>query len=156
MREEILALLGLGLGGTLCELLLPRESTEGMRKLFRFLLSLCVLLLLLTPFLRFVRQGDALFSGEISFEKGELEDYEQIFADTLQAQSTKDLEEGLYSLLQSEYGIDEEDCSITVALGADGALQRVSVFLSGKAILQDPIKIERALQERLKCTVEVR
>ncbi len=156
MQQEILALLGVGLGGTVCELLLPHDSSPGTRKLFRFLVSLCVLLLLLTPFLRFLRQGEGLFEGGFSFEEGELADYEKIFEDTVNGQSSKDLQAGLAALLQSEYGIAEDDCSITVLLGEDGKLRRVCVFLSGKAIVKDPLEIEKALAERLQCTVEVR
>ena len=156
MQQEILALLGVGLGGTVCELLLPQESSHGTRKLFRFLITLCALLLLLTPFLRFLRQGEELFAGGLSFAEGEMADYEKIFEDTVKGQSAKDLQAGLASLLQREYGIEQGDCSITVQLGVDGTLQRVCIFLSGKALVKDPLEIERSLADRLQCEVEVR
>jgi hypothetical protein len=74
----------------------------------------------------------------------------------VKAQSAKDLEKGLYTLLQAEYGIDEANCTILIYFDTDGSLRHVSLFLSGNALLQNPERLEQDLSERLCCSVEVR
>ena len=156
MQQEILALFGVCIALGMCELLLPGEENNSSRRLLRFFVSLVVLLLILTPFVRFLQKSDTLFSDEVMFEEGDPERYEQIFSQTVQAQGAKDLEAGIHALLEKEYGIAATDCTVLVYFEADGALARVSIFLSGKALTNDPERIRESLSKRLNCTVEVR
>ncbi len=155
MQGVVLALFGAALAAGLAELLLPREE-GGTAKLFRFLVSLVVLLLILAPFAGFLQNSEEIFSGEIAFEEQKIEDFEQIFSNTVSAQGKEEFEKGLYALLEREYGIRQENASLLVRFDAQGELAGVSVFLSGVAILQDPDALERALSQKLGCTVEVR
>ena len=155
MQGTILALFGAALASGLAELLLPSEE-EGTSKVFRFLISLIVLLLILTPFLDFLQKNEGIFTGEISIEEKEEAEFEQIFSDTVGAQSKVELEKGLYALLLREYGIAPENATLWVRFDANGALASVSIYLSGAGLLQDPVTLEKALTEKLGCRVEVR
>ena len=156
MQTEILMLFGVCFAAAIGELLLPQSTQSGTRTALRLLTSLIVLLLILTPFLRVLKNRDALLPDKITLEEPSTEEFESLFEKALQAQSEVDLKEGLLSLLQKEYGIKESDCQIHVFFDDEGELYNVSLFLSGKALLQDPTAIERDLAERLGCNVEVR
>ncbi len=155
MQGTVLALFGAALAAGLADLLLPSEK-EGTAKLFRFLVSLVVLLLILTPFAGFLKNSEDIFSGELPFEEEQIEDFEQIFSQTVSAESKKEFEKGLYALLAREYGIPQENVTILVRFDAEGELACVSLFLSGGALTQNPDTLEKALSEKLGCTVEVR
>ncbi len=155
MQGTILALFGAALAAGLAELLLPSEQ-EGTSKVFRLLISLIVLLLILTPFLGFLQKSENLLTGEISFEEKEEAEFEQIFSDAVNAQGKAEFEKALYALLAREYGIARENVTLLVRFDASGALAGVSVYLSGSGLLQDPVTLEKALSEKLGCTVEVR
>lgn len=156
MQAEILMLFGVCFTAAIGELLLPQSTQNGTRTALRLLTSLIVLLLILAPFLRILKNQDTLLPSEITEEQADTEEFESIFEKALQAQSEADLKEGLLTLLQKEYGVKENDCQIHVFFDDEGELFRVSLFLSGKALLQDPLTIERDLAERLGCEVEVR
>jgi hypothetical protein len=155
MAGVVLALLGAALATGVAELLLPPTET-GTAKLFRFLVSLVILLLILTPFVGFLQKNEELLSGDIPFKKEESADFEQIFSNTVHAQSKADLERGLYELLGREYGISPKNATLLLRFDAQGALAHVSVYLSGAALTQNPDTLERALSQKLGCTVEVR
>ena len=155
MQGTVLALFGASLAAGVAELLLPHEN-GGTAKLFRFLISLVILLLILTPFLSFLQQSDELLSGEIAFEESVQTNYEQLFSDTVNAQGKAEFEEGLYTLLEREHGIPRKNVTLLVRFDADGSLGSISVFLAGSSILKDPDALERALSQKLGCTVEVR
>ena len=158
MSAGILALFGVALAAAIIELLIPGEEKNGTRQFLHFLTALTVLLLLLHPFLSFLGNADGFLKGEIEWEEGETAraDFEQRFSEAVAAQSAVQLKEGLQDLLHEEYGIAHEDCSIAVELDEDGQPERISVFLSGEALLQDPQAICDALEKRLNCDVEVR
>ena len=139
----------------LAELLLPRDE-GGTAKLFRFLISLVVLLLILAPFTGFLQSSEEILSGEIAFEEEGIENFEQIFSETVSAEGKKEFEKRLYALLAKEYGIKEEDVTLLVRFDAQGELVGVSLFLSGGALLQNPDVVQNALAQKLGCSVEVR
>ena len=155
MQGTVLALFGAALAAGLAELLLPREQ-GGTEKLFRFLISLVVLLLILTPFMGFLQESKGLVSGDLSFEEEESAELEQIFFDTVQSQSKAEFEERLYAFLETAYQLPRKNVTLLVRFDTQGALAHVSVFLSGTGILQDPVALESSLSQKLGCTVEVR
>ena len=153
MQQGILALFGVCLALAISELLLPGD---GAKRFLRFLTSLVILLLILTPFAGFLKHHEAFFARDLSFEEETVADYERILTEAVTAQSGKDLKAGLAALLQKEYGISPEYCHIGVYFAGDGTLTRVQIFLSGKALAADPVSIEQDLSARLGCPVEVR
>lgn len=156
MSGTILALFGTALAVGLSELLLPPQSSEGTVRLFRFLTSLVILIVILTPFLGFLQSGEEIFRGELDLSAPTPPDYEQAFSDAVQAQSEADFKAGLSLLLEQEYGIQKENATLLVRFDTDGTLSHVSVFLSGAALLQNPDTLAKNLSIRLGCAVEVR
>ena len=156
MQNEILALFGVCIALGMSELLLPGEENGGTRRLLRFLAALAVFLLILTPFAGFLQKSEELFVKEPLFEEEQTAKFEQVFEQAVLEQSSKDLEAGLLALLEKEYGIEAKNCTVLISFAPDGTLARVSIFLSGAALLSDPEEIELELSERLACTVEVR
>ena len=155
MQGTILALFGATLAAGIAELLLPAEDS-GTAKLFRFLISLIVLLLILSPFLGFLQEGEKLLEGELSFEEESDANFEQTFLSTVQIQGKAEFEKGLYAVLERDYGIPQKNVTLLSRFDAQGNLTGVCVYLSGNAILQDPHELQSALSQKLGCTVEVR
>ncbi len=156
MQKELFALFCVCLAACIGEILLPEGTKGGTKKVFRFLTALVVLLLILTPFLRLLGDHSSLLEGEIEWEQEEIENYESIFENAIKKQSETDLVEGIYALLSQNYGIKSEHCEIVVNFDTDGSLRRVSLFLSGTALIQNPKTLENDLAQRLSCIVEVR
>lgn len=156
MQGEILLLFGTALAAGIAELLLPTSEEGGTGKLFRFLISLAVLLIVLSPFLRFLRSGAGMPDVGDMMEETRLEEYEQIFSDAVQAQSKEELEAGLRRFLETEFQISPQNVQISTRFDAAGALVGVDLRLSGTALLKDPAVIEKALREKLNCKVGVR
>ena len=155
MQGTVLSLFGAALAAGLAQLVLPEEK-GGAAKLFRFLISLLVLLLILTPFMDFLRNGTELLTGDIAFEKVDKQVFAQIFSDTVNAQGKTEFEKELYALLEREYGLLQKDVTLLMHFDAAGELSGVSIYLSGAGLLQDPAALEMALAKKLGCTVEVR
>ena len=155
MQGVVLSLFGAALAAGLAELLLPPEE-NGTTKLIRFLVSLVILLLILAPFAGFLQKSDSILEGELSFEESENTDFEQILSDAVNAQGEKEFEQGLYSLLEKEYGIAQSNVTLLIRFDVQGELDCVSVFLHGAALLQDPDALAKDLSQILGCTVEVR
>ena len=155
MQATVLSLFGAALAAGVCELLLPREN-GGTAKPLRFVISLVVLLLILTPFLGFLQNNRDVFSGEIDVSQVDGTEFEKIFSETVNAQGRADLEDALYDLLKREHGIERKNAALTIRYDAQGELVLVSIRLSGAGLLQDPEMIENTLAKKLGCTVEVR
>lgn len=158
MGAGILALFGVVLAAALADHLVPSEDAKGTRQALHFLTALVVLTLLLRPFLAWLGNADDFLQGDVEWAEGEQSeaDFEQLFSDAVASRSAAELRSGLYKLLEKEYGIAKEDCEIGVVLTESGELSRISIFLSGAALLQDPEEIEGDLRGRFDCAVEVR
>lgn len=156
MSGAILALLGVSLAASLGELLLPGDEGKGTKRFLRILVSLAVLLLLLRPFLSFLGSAEGFFEGEVGAIGAPDTDYSEVLQDAVARRSKEELAAGLRDFLQQQFGIEREDAEVIVSLEKDGSLRRVSVILSGKALLTDPDEIEAAIVELLGCEVEVR
>ena len=155
MQTTVLSLFGAALAAGVCELLLPRED-GGTAKLLRFLISLVVLLLILTPFLGFLQGNHEILSGEIEISQTDETELEEILSETVNAQGRADFEDALCIFLKQKYGIEQKDITISIRYDAQGELLLVSLRLSGVGLLQDPEEIENTLSKKLGCTVEVR
>ncbi len=154
MREKIFVLFGVALAAALAELLLAGEKKDGVRRAFHILVSLAVLFCLVQPFFTFLQKGNDVLS--LPQEDAGESAYEQIYTDTVGRAVVRDLEDGVCDLLEREYGIAREDCLVCVSTGEGGNLTKISVYLSGKALLSDPLPIEEDLTLRFGCETEVR
>ena len=151
----ILSLFGICLLAGVCEILLPPEANAA-RRAIRTLTALVVLLLILAPIADFLQNSDGLSFEEFSSEASGQEDFEEIFANALATQCELDLEAGVAQLLQAEFGVSPDDCSVDARLDTDGNISYIRIRLVGKALLLDPTVIQSALAARLGCLVEVR
>lgn len=158
MGAAILALFGVVFAAAIADLLIPGEEKGGTRQFLHILCALTVLLLLLSPFLSLLHRADGFLQGEVEWEEGEVQksDFEKQFSEAVANRSAAQLKQGLYTLLEQQYGIDAADCEIAVTLDSEGELRRIAVILKGAALLRDPEEIEQDLLERFSCDVEVR
>ena len=153
----MIGLFGVCVAAAIVELLLPGEGRGGTRMLLRLLVVLTVLILILSPLFSFLQGADpenvvGIFENEVSDSSY----YEDVFYSTVAKGSAADLSSGISALLAREYGISHENARVLVELDGDGALLRVSVYLSGEALLVDPQMIEDMLRDKLSCEVRVR
>ncbi len=158
MGNTVLGLFGVGLAAALAELLLPGEDGKGTKTALRLLVSLAVLLLLIRPFLSLMGSSPELYFEALvgESEANTTAQYEEIFARAVEAGSERDLAEGIYAWLLSEYGIEKEDAHLEISFDEAGALARVEIYLSGSALLRDPDVLAEALGAKLGCETEVR
>lgn len=158
MSGALLALFGVVMAAAIGDLLIPGEEKGGTRQFLHFLTALSVLLLLLSPFCSLLQGADGFLQGEIEWGEEEVQksDFEKKLSEAVASRSAAQLREGLSALLQQRYGISPEHCEIAVVLDEEGELRRISVFLKGTALLQDPEAIEQDLLEKFSCEVEVR
>ena len=155
MSSVILSLFGTCLLAGVCEILIPPESNAARRAL-RTLTALVVLLLILTPFVHFLRNNEGIAFEDLSKEEDAQEDFDEIFKQSLAAQCEQDLESGVLQLLEAEFGIAPTDCTVDAHLNAEGNIAYIRIRLEGKALLLDPTLIQSALAARLDTLVEVR
>lgn len=158
MGGAILALFGVVLAAAIADLLIPGEERGGTRQLLHFLTALSVLLLLLSPFRSLLQNAEGFLQGEIEWSEEEVQksDFEKRLSEAVANRSAVQLREGLAELLQQKYGIASSDLEIAVELSEQGELRRISVFLKGAALLQDPEEIRQDLLKLFSCDVEVR
>ena len=156
MGEGALGLLGVTLAAAVGELVLPVREGGGLRRLFRLLVVLAVLLLLLRPLSGALSELQGLWEEGLPPIGGEAQDFEGVLQEAVRAQSAIDLEAGLCALLQAELGLREGALAVRVRLDGAGELEAVTVRLSGAGLLQDPQAIEKRVEELLHCAVEVR
>ena len=157
MQSMIASLSLIGIGAALCEQLLPEGRGEGTKRALRLLLSLVVILVVSRPVVAFLRTDASLDLGAVfNTETADTGVYEEIFEDTVNAQSAADFKAGLAMLLEQEYGIPHASCEIFVYYDAAGMPTQIKIYLSGAALLQDPHALSCALTSRLGCNTEVR
>ena len=159
MQTAVLGFLGVGVAAVLADLLVPADEGRGTKRALHTLLALAVLLLLLQPFLGFLRGDHGELPEWVLEEESEAEltaEYEAILQQAVSRGSETELKTGLRQLLQAEYGIAPEDVAISVQLRGDGTLARIELILSGKALLTDPHQLAAAIADKLQCEVEVR
>ena len=155
MRGAILSLFAVCLSAALLDLLSPGDGNKGLRRGLHLLTALAVLLLLIQPFLVFLRKTPQNVA-DLTQNETERGDFEAVFDQTVTAAAAGELREGLYRLLETDYGIDRTDARIVFSFDEAGALGRVQIFLSGRALLQDPDALAQDLGARFDCQVEVR
>jgi hypothetical protein len=156
MSGAVLALFGVAVAAAVVELLVP-PAEGGTRRFLQFLTALAVLVLILRPFLSRLSETDGLLLGDVDRgDEAMRSEYERIFSEAVESRSAEQLRQGLKQLLEAEYGIEPQDCEVSVTPGEDGMPERILVVLSGKAILRDPDGIEDMLRDKFGCEAEVR
>ena len=158
MKEFVFTLLGVSLISGFASMLSPEGKGGGLRSYLGFACALCTLSIAAGPILSFV---SALADGKmIENISGEpiVYDYEMIFDETISGEGERSIEEGLLSLLRSEFEIEEENIDVDVRLcEKDSGLEAelVTVSLSGGAVFIDAHKIVERVEKLLSCECRV-
>ena len=158
MKTMILGLFGVSLASALAEMLLVGKDGRGVKLSLRLITAIAVLLVIISPLMRFLQDGYELPLEGLTGESDAAlqEKYQAVFENALAEGSEMLLTEGISDFLNTEFGIDAAHATVRTELTADGNLQKVSVTLSGSALLKNPDEISKALEEKLSCKVEVR
>ena len=162
MKQYLINILTLSLACGLLDMLTPAGEREGLRRGVRLLAGLCLLCVMVRP-LNDLR--DAISSFDLGawargMEREAETEYERLMEQKLTAVSREQLRGELLTMLEEQFGIGRDDCTLTVEF--DDAAQtltvrRVWIALHGKAVLSDPRPIEAAVEGVLgcECTVSV-
>ncbi len=136
---------------------LPKDS--NITKYVSLFFSLCLTAVIALPFADIIggvgEMENWFFFAENS---GGKESYEDIFEGTLDGALSPSTEEYVRTFLSKNYGISSENAAIDVEILVEGdviVLRRVSILLSGGAMLSDTGEITRALEEKLLCEVVI-
>lgn len=156
MQGYLIQILTVSLLCGLIETLAPAGEREGLRRAVRLVTALCLLCLMVAP-LREARERLRSFDlggWAREMEEGGSEELERLMEEKLSAVTREQLESELYRLLDGQFGISRQDCSLTVGLEEeDGVLtvREVWIALRGRAVLRDPRAIEAAVEEAWQC-----
>lgn len=116
----------------------------------RLLCGLCIVCFLCTPIMSLV---GTLSQGELELPDAWIEQQEP--QQGQEELSQRMLTEQLQLLLEQEFSLTREVCSIRCMWKENGQLQQVTLILSGKAIWQDPSPIKEYVQQLLGCPCTV-
>lgn len=114
----------------------------------KLLCSLCVICLLCAPLgelVRAVKEGELELPSEWTEPPAEEseQDRNQVAESLLAGQ--------LQDLLQKEFALNPEECSIYAEWSDAGKVAKITLVLSGKAIWRDPDPIKAYVQELMCC-----
>lgn len=159
MKNYIISIIIVGVIGSLVTLLSPDGEGGGLKKHVRFAVGLCMILFFATPIMSLIQGLAELDVSALipSSENGKTAEYESIFESSFSAAEVENLREGIANILKEKFGIEAEQCSVSVKILSSESgkreLQRVFVRLLGSAIWKDTGEIERYLEELLGCEV---
>jgi hypothetical protein len=153
MKSYVLSIVAVALVGGLCEELLRGT----MRRYVRWISGLAVLLVIILPAGDAVRGLAEFFSDSALWEHfedlGSESDYAEIMESELKDFSTKESERVLSAAVISRFSLDEKD--LRVELVESEGQYRAVVYLSGKAIWQNPYLIELYVNETFMLACDV-
>ena len=155
-------LIGTSLVISFSAMLAPDDKTSGGTYAYvKFIASLCVLCVVISPLSSFVRN---IASGELIedvFYKTEDvygEEYEGVYDKTLMAAGGESVAAGLSSLLCRELGVNADELSVYVELyegEGEYLVKAVTVTLKKSAVLCDPQRIREIIEELCGCVCEI-
>lgn len=160
MQAYLMQILTMSLLCGLIEQLSPAGEREGLRRAVRLVTAICLLCLMVAP----LRQAGACLT---SFDLGAWarereseaqEEYEGLMEEKLGAVSQERLRVELLTMLEEQFEIGTEDCTLTVVFDESAettTVREVWISLHGKAVLRDPRTVEAAVEAVLGCPCTV-
>ena len=144
---------------TLVGMIYPDDGS-GVRRALDFCLSLCLLVVVVTPMGSMFRNlsnniGDDVFNTVIP--KVEMPADEAISA-ALAVEAQRSIEERLEYLICECFELDAEKVAVSVSVGvteSEVVIDSVSVWLSGTALATDPREIKAMLSEYTDAECEI-
>ena len=159
MAEYLMSVIGAALVGGVMVSVLPEGSSGGLKKYMGFIVSLCVLSVVISPVTDALEAVSGFFDGGLRewVEKSEL-DYESEYYKYLESYGKENAEEGISALICREFSIDQDDCHVSALVRENEGnlvLDEIRVILSGRAIFKNPYEIEKYLTDAFECEVVV-
>jgi hypothetical protein len=157
MKTYLLTLIAAALVAALVGILSPEGERGGIGKHMKLLTSLFLICVLIAPLERVIDGLRSLADGsfEITLPEGEgKEDFRTELESSMNSASASYFGEMLTQTLEAQFSIQTGDVRCAVKWENNGenlAPTRVTVYLSGKAIWQDPRAIEAFVGELLGC-----
>ncbi len=146
MKEYLLCILTLAIACTLVTALSPEGEGGGLKRHVGMICALCLLCVVLKPIINF--NWDFDFSD---IEQSDREEYESIFENTVNESLSQGKAQGIYDVLSGKFGIEREECYVSVQLDRDGKPERVFIRLFGSAVWKNTNEIKEYISRLCKC-----
>ena len=137
------------------------EPVQDFLQYMKLVLSLCVVCVLIGPFVSIVNTLYGLSNGDLPnigdlVQGGEYEDYDKIMSDTILAAGRENVRRGISQVLREKFGIPYEECEVSADIVYDDeneefSVNKVTLVLSGASIWRDPYEIEEYIEKLLGC-----
>ena len=155
MREYVITLIVTVSVCTLSAVITP-DTEKGLSGYTRLVMGLCILCVAITPISSFIKK---IYSADIktdfldvgTLEVGELE---SIYKESLDRASTAAISERLRDMICSNISVNKEDIVVFFELcdkESNGEVKKVTVLLSGKALVVDPRRVTEYVGGILDC-----
>ncbi len=161
MKEYVITLISVSIICGIVQTLAPESAGDGLRKYVKLASSLCLLCMILTPVLTFVREvrGNGVDIGEKWFDGEDIEErYEEVYHESIGQYTAAELEEICEAEVSEEFGIERKIFDITVLvvsgnenLDVDGAV----LSLHKTTDKNDPRDIAEYISSMLRCECEI-
>jgi len=144
--------------GSLVSMLAPDGEGGGLRKEYRLVLGLCVVLVCINPI-------KSIVLGINEFEFGSIggapdvneEKYEDYLDSAYTEAEVQNLKTGIYQMLEDRFQIRREDSSVSVRLakgeGGASTLESIYITLYGSAIFKNTGEIEEYFGAIFNCEI---
>ncbi len=139
-------------------------NSEGMKKYVRLIASVCILCVVIDPTVKLIEAIND-FNGEIGFlpsdESGELYDkYDGIYQNYLDGKYGENIGDAVKDAVFKRFGIKKENIKVSVSFLYDTQTnlktpKRITLIISGSAILTDPDELKKFVGELFECEAEV-
>ncbi len=158
IKGYILSVMCISIIGSLITMLTPDGEGGGIGKNMRLCFGLCVVLVCINPIKDIIHQVNNFEIGDIMGNGDTIEDkYKDYFDSSYSAAELDDLKNGIYRLLADKYGIEREECKLSVRL-SEGESQKkdidsIFITLYGSAIFKNTDEIENYLGGLFGCEI---
>ncbi len=157
MNEYILSIIAISIIGVIVEVISPKGEGGGILRHIKLISAFLLILACLSPLTSLIDGLRELnISERFEISEGEREELESIFHEQFSLSEIEYVKENIEERLNREFGIKEEDCSISIRVSADGdKLELIFIRLIGAAVWSDTNKIEDYLGAVFACEIIV-
>ena len=157
MKMYVIAIVVVGVIGSVIRLLSPHGEGGGLKNHVRLAVGIATIPICIFPLLSFMDEVRSFDVGDVigELEGEQIEEYESIFEDGYLSAEEENLREGIARILADKYGIERSDCYISVKISTDKdgkrRLDRIFINLYGSAVWKDTGSIEKYLSSLFSC-----
>ena len=157
MKMYVIAIVVVGVIGSVIRLLSPHGEGGGLKNHVRLAVGIATIPICIFPLLSFMDEVRSFDVGDVigELEGEQIEEYESIFEDGYLSAEEENLREGIARILADKYGIERSDCYILVKISTDKdgkrRLDRIFINLYGSAVWKDTGSIEKYLSSLFSC-----